>query len=192
MPEIHENTIGNKICQLFIEGQIPEDRTLANIYTDVAGHIPCECTSPNVCPASQGFIHELLSTHLRLTTGITGTEGAGLYPSMYSIMSKPIPIASRGLVLQEAKIDARNYILKFKSRDGKECWVQVRELKYLLYLMFANFFITSLKLQPLTHTVVQIYTGEDWHGSITKVNKNVSFYCPAKYTALIANLGSRI
>ena len=122
MPEIRENTIGNKICQLFIEQQAPADRILAHIYTDV--------TSKQL--PGQGHVQELLSTSPCLLSGVTGTEGTGLYPAMYSTKSIPVPISNRRLVLQEAKIDARNYILKFVDKDKNDCWMQVRELTILL------------------------------------------------------------
>ena len=126
MPEVRENTIGNKICQKFIEEQPAEDRILANIYTDIAGNVPCLCNSPNTCPASEGHVHELLSTYPPLK------KGTGLYPAMYSETESDIPIAHRQLVLREAEIDARNYILKFVDKDKKDCWIQVWRLKILL------------------------------------------------------------
>jgi hypothetical protein len=188
MPEIHENTIGNKLCQLFIEQQAAADRILNNIYTDVTGKETCHCAFPSICPASQGHVHEILSNSPCLKTGVTGTEGTGLYPAMYSTTSKPIPVSSRGLVLQEAEIDARNYILKFLDRNKKECWIQVYYFTFqILCLRFL------LQLQPLTHTVIQIYTKQDWIGTIMKVNKAVKFptYCTTDII-LIANLGSWI
>lgn len=141
MPEIHENTIGNKLCQLFIEQQATADRTLDSIYTDVTDKEPCHCASPNVCPATQGHVHEILSNSPRLKTGVTGTEGNGLYPAMYSTTSMPVPVSRRGLVLQEAEIDARNYILKFLDNNRKECWIQVRGNTY--YVVFPILLVCS-------------------------------------------------
>ncbi len=124
MPECHENTVGNKICQKFIEEQMAEDRTLADVHTDVTGKEPCLCANPTACPASQGHVHTLLSSYPAL---ITGQEGTGLFPVMYSTSKSAVPIGHRGLVLLEAQIDARNYILRFEDNNKRECWFQVRE-----------------------------------------------------------------
>jgi len=125
MPEGHENTIGNKVCQKFIEEQPAENRTLVDIHTDVTGEKTCLCAYPKACPASEGHVHTLLSSYPPLLTGITGNSGTGLYPAMYSATDPDIPIEHRGLVLQEAEIDARNYILKFVDKNKKQCWIQV-------------------------------------------------------------------
>jgi len=124
MPEYREVTIGNLICQKFVKEQPADNRILTKIYTDVTGEAPCVCTYPDTCPASQGHIHELLSSYQRL---IPGHEGTGLYPWMYSDPKSDVPIEDQGLVLQENSGDARNYILKFLDKRKKECWIQVKE-----------------------------------------------------------------
>jgi hypothetical protein len=147
MPEIHENTIGNKLCQLFIEQQAAMDRTLNNIYTDVAGKEPCHCASPDICPASQGHVHEILSNSPFLKTRVSGIEGTGLYPAMYSSTAMPIPVSRRGLVLQEAELDARNYVLKFLDKNDNECWIQVWRKYY--FMLFPAYYISCCSFNPL-------------------------------------------
>ena len=122
MPECHENTIGNKICQKFIEEQVAQSRILTNVFTDITGNKACLCgANSNACPASEGHVHTLLSSYPTLS----GKNGTPLYPCMYSTEKDDVPIARRGLLLEEAQIDARNYILRFVDKNKRECWFQV-------------------------------------------------------------------
>ncbi|KAF9524144.1 hypothetical protein CPB83DRAFT_898105 [Crepidotus variabilis] len=61
-----------------------------------------------------------------------------------------IPIAQQKMVLKKAHYDPRNYVLEFIDGNNQSSW---------------------FPLQPLTHTVVQIYTKQTWENSIMKVDQ---------------------
>lgn len=71
--------------------------------------------------------------------------------------------------LEEVLFNPRNIILHFVSPLGP-LWMQVSMLSPL---KTDHHLLRSSQLQPLTHTVAQVYSQGEWENSVCQVNKEV-------------------
>ncbi|PPQ70090.1 hypothetical protein CVT26_013424 [Gymnopilus dilepis] len=143
MPEGTEAITEGKHVDKFVTEQPPGHRRLRAVLID-ATNKEAGSSAPGSL-AAEGHVFELESS-ADVLRGQTHNQ-TGVYPPMYSD-PLDIPIHCRGLILCGVALDPRNVILKFQDNRNAEAWVQIQLLK---------------------HTVVQIYTQEDWKEAICQV-----------------------
>ncbi|KAF8058000.1 hypothetical protein FPV67DRAFT_1525416 [Lyophyllum atratum] len=155
MPEIKESLQSGKIAQDFNEREPKNEKILQAILVDATGkeqkaQATISSRSPDAIPPAgiTGHVYPLASS-TRIVRGQCGAQ-TPVYPPNYSTSraAPPVPIASHKLTLTGVFPHPRNVILKFNDRTGAEYWLQV---------------------QLFTHTVLQIYSNDDWNESIAKV-----------------------